>query len=164
MSGKRSEKTYKVKIPEFTQNELLLSDIEIASNILFKNEIHIDSVFMKDDLVIIPYPFYHISTQQPVYFYFEISNLMFDDTGYTSYEVKYNIRSAKNTLFQKLNSIRRRISLSSSFHRKGIKRNAQEYFSIDFKNLLPREYILTIQVTDELSSEKVKTDVRFKLK
>ena len=130
---------------------LLLSDIQLASDIRPSPNRRVKTPFKKNDLIIIPQPFSTVLRDQPFFIYFEVNNLAFEDEGQTAYTVEYKLRAKKIGL-AKLNPFSgKKLALSSSYQRNGQKRNEQEYFSLYLKKVKPGDYTLTVRVTDELA-------------
>jgi hypothetical protein len=144
-ADKAVEKTYKVIIPELS-DRLLLSDIQLASDITSGENQPVSSPFVKNNLYIIPHPFTSISKKKPVYIYFEVSNLFFNDSGFTAYTVEYEVKAKRTGLNP---FARKKRVLSSSYQRNGNKRDEAEYFALDAGKLAPGDYSLKIKVTDE---------------
>ena len=146
------DRTYRITVPRVTDESLLLSDVQLASGIQSLDETAANPAFVKRKLMVMPYPFSRVSRNKPVTFYFEIYNLMLDETGGSSYTVDYAFRLKKTGFWQKINPFRKRgAAISSSYSRTGERGEAQEYFSTNFEELKPGEYTVSIAVTDEVA-------------
>ena len=146
------DRTYRITVPGVTDESLLLSDVQVAADIQSLGESAANPAFVKRKLMVMPYPFSRVSRNKPVTFYFEVYNLMLDETGGSSYTVDYEFRLKKTGFWQKINPFKKRgVAVSSSYNRTGEHREAQEYFSLNFEELKPGEYTVSIAVTDEVT-------------
>ncbi len=155
---------YHLEISSRAEEELALSDIEFAYDVTPVTESSPRSVFVKRDLMILPHPFSTISSQKDVFIYFEIDNLIMDQSLASFYEVEYAVKEDKSSIFKKITSFSRRGALlKSSWERRGNARTEQEYFSLDFSKLKPGKYILSIRVKDLAARREQLASVRFQI-
>ena len=86
-------------------NILTLSNITIASNI--KQALN-PGDFVKNDLFISPVPSHSITKSEPLFLYYEVYNLSFNDSNITDYQVIYNLSwtiQKKKNFFWKITGI-----------------------------------------------------------
>ena len=151
-TDKSSEKTYTAEIPESSQEKLILSDIELAYKVSPLDGLNKNTAFAKKGLSFYPYPSSTVSRKRPITIYFEVNNLLLNDSGNSSYSVAYEMKSVKPSFWQKINPFSKgSFTISSSYSRRGTRRNEQEYLSIDLERIKPCEYTLTVHVTDEIT-------------
>lgn len=132
-----------VKIRDFSVDQLMLSDIVIASEISLDNGI-----------TIVPYFDNIISRNHHVYLYFETYHLTLDNDSKARYKIettfirsdKGNLKTFIGNLFGKNNE-----QIGSSFDVTCQDRDDRYYFALDIKDLNPGSYRLIIRVTDQWS-------------
>ena len=157
------EKTHFITVPEVSPDRLALSDIELAFNIRTDEDETSNRSFLKGEYIVTPYPYDAIKRSQPIFVYFEIYDLMFDDSGSTSYEVEYELRSARSGFFSRINPFFKRVSQSSSYQLHGDKRNTQEHFSLNLEKVKPGDYELKVSVRDYISEKHEEAKVEFRI-
>ena len=81
-----------LELPDYHAPGLMLSDIQIAQNIMEAQE-ESNSKFLRGKWDILPAPSRTFRPGSPVYVYFEIYNLTRDTFGNTRYEVAYEVTS-----------------------------------------------------------------------
>jgi hypothetical protein len=140
-----------------------LSDIQVAS---FIEPSEISSEFVKNGLLVIPNPAGSFNRDKPVYLYFELYNLIMNESGNSYITIDYTLtakeRKKKKTLFNLFGllgkakihsiSIQNEQSYSADF--------AAEYLALDVSNIPSGSYTLSVRVTDTsagISVEKSKT-------
>jgi GWxTD domain-containing protein len=80
----------KVTVPDFSTEDLALSDLLLAYRIEESEDgkPHTAAEFVRDGLTIRPAPWSVFSHKQPIYLFFEIYNLRLDAEGRTNYEIE----------------------------------------------------------------------------
>ncbi len=164
-------KREEITVADFDSDELMLSSLQLSS--LIEPVKNPDSdIFVKNGLSITPYAFYRVVRKKPIYLYFEIYNLSFDDQGTTDYEIAYTVETIKpqRNFWQKtIGSIGRMFSgpkenvITISSARSGEERDTFEYMALDLKNLPNGETVLTVNVTDQNSNVDVQSSIEMLL-
>ena len=88
-------KTY-VTVPSFRGDALALSDLELAGQIVEKEETA-GGKFQKGDLQVVPLPSKTFAKAQEVYLYYEVYNLTRDAFGQTRYRIEYALIGMPST-------------------------------------------------------------------
>ena len=109
-----------------------------------------------------PYPSYSFSRKTPIHLYFEISNLLLNSSGLTSYEVGYELHTVKSGLIQRL-APGQKLSLASSYDQEGNQRSAQEYFALSFESVKSGDYALIVRVTDKIARLTETSEIRLRV-
>jgi GWxTD domain-containing protein len=163
-SDKVLQEDYQLAVSGRAREEFTLSDIEFAYDVTPMTESSPFTIFAKKELMVLPHPFSVISSGKTVFVYFEIDNLLMDQSLASSYEVEYAVREDKSSVLKQITSFSRRGALlKSSYERRGSFRNEQEYFSLDFSKLKSGRYILSIQVKDQIARREQLASVRFQI-
>jgi hypothetical protein len=159
----------KFDIRDFSGYSLMISDIQLAKDIFPVDE---ESMFFKKGLQVVPYPYNLIRRKNPIYIYFEIYNLKFDDTGQTDFTVTYKIdmlEYKRSFLDKTLGAVGRIFSkgkkagISTTYNIKGIESETKEYFSLDMAKLPAGIAKMTVTVRDNPTSESVSQSIQFRL-
>ena len=96
-----------VTVPSFRDEELALSDLELAGQIVEKGE-NAGGKFQKGDLQVVPLPSKTFAKARPVYLYYEVYNLTRDAFGQTRYRIEYaltGVQSAGSRLLRGLGKL-----------------------------------------------------------
>ena len=162
-----------LKPKDFRTSDLILSDIEFASNI---EPTPTADHFSKNGLRILPHISEIVHKNNSLFIYFEIYNLTKDTDGDTRYRVEYIIsrRGAESiaeiTRSDTLNirledSIKRDknyIAMSDDFVKKD--KNTFEWLAFDLKDLAVGQYVFTVKITDKVKGTSAVTKKHFTLK
>ncbi len=155
-----------VEKPDFNNSNLAISDIQFSSDITDKIG---EGRFVKSGLKIMPFPFNIISGDKNVYTYFEIYNLSMNENNETDYEISYSLKKNDGSIVKKVvKSIagflvqNKEWSVSSSYNRRGTKRDNPEYLLFDFSTIDKGEYSLIVTVLDRISGTKASSVKQFK--
>lgn len=144
-----------VKIRDFTADQLMLSDIVMASEISLDNGV-----------TIIPYFGNTISRNRHVYLYFETYHLTLNNESKARYRIettfipvnKGNLKSLMKNLFGS-----NQAQVGSSFDVACNDRDDRYYFALDIKDLDPGEYQLIVRVTDQWSNASAYQSIPVKI-
>ncbi len=140
-------------VPDFSGNELAMSDLLMAD---FVGPARSGSRFDRGNVHISPNPILRYSTQQPVYFYFEIYNLTLNADDETDFEVEYVLKpeEPRKRLFGLLGrSDEPAVAITEA--RSGADRSPIEHAAIDVSTVDPGSYTLTIRVRDKVTGLSV---------
>ncbi len=158
-------KSFRINIPEIRQNNFMLSDIELASNVQLKTDNkNYPALFVKENLVVTPFPSSSFTREQPVLLYFEVYNLSLDRSGLSSFEVEYKISSKKRSFWQKINPFTGKgVTLSSVHNLQGNNKTEQQYLSLDISKIKPGDYQLSVLVKDKIAGLTRSSNIQLKI-
>jgi len=160
------------RIKDFSGNGLMVSDIQFSDSISTDTVIT-PGVPVKNDLAIVPYPYNIVIQNQPVYIYFEIYNLAYNNRNKTSYLVEYSVKQkgrAGNILIKGIKGLRDLIQdkeqdvVTTSFERTGESKDTFEYLLLDMRNLDPGIALLTVKIIDRVSGKAAVSEREFELR
>lgn len=138
-------------IRDFSGSRLMISDIQLLTEIPESIYEEALPVFEKENLKVAPYPYPEISISYPVYCYFEIYNL-YGNVPSGEYVIELMVRTKRNQgIFKKLTpwpSNESKESISLAHTRIVDEDTARELISVDFSSLDPDDYCLEISVKD----------------
>jgi GWxTD domain-containing protein len=149
-------------IKKFSNNLLDISDLLIANDV--SNEDKTESYFKRNDLNIKPYVEYEFKKTDPIFLYYEIYNLEKDNEGLTNFEqsliISENMDEQKSGISKLFSSItnflgitgEQKITLKSNY--KTLEKNPIVYFQLDLNNFEPGEYLIKINIKDNLSGNE----------
>lgn len=169
--SRKGVKKESIAVRDFTSSALMLSDIQLSSDISAETN-ESNKTFVKNDLAVTPYTFSRVIKSKPIHVYFEIYNLSLDETGNSNFEVSYTVKTieAQRSFWQKtVGSIPRLFSggdknvVTSTSYRIGNSRDAVEYIAFDLKNLENGITELSIKIIDKLTDQVVEADRQFTL-
>ena len=161
----------KIQIRDFASDELMLSDLQLSSKVEVVDK-KSNGNFIKNGLKVSPYTFSSVVKKNPIYLYFEIYNLSFDEQKNSSFEVFYTLKTIKpdrNAWQKTFGSISRLFSgkqknvISTQSHRTGDTETAFEYIAFDLKNLEKGLTKLTVKINDLISKQEVEREIEFNL-
>lgn len=148
-------------VPDYAGDALVLSDIKLAVSIAPADSTH--SSFVRNGLEIVPNPARMYQRTDPVHFYYEIYNLVLDESGRSSYQVELEVKDMdrpRNLFWRVLKGIDRLIRRTDSeqsvlmvFENEGNRSDEYSYTSIDTGNTPTGAYEMTVRVTDLHSGE-----------
>jgi len=161
-TGIRSAGDETVSLPDYSGNDLMVSDILPAARITEVGPGRTGR-FILDDLEVYPLPGRTLGKDEPLFIYFEIYNLTGDEYGGTRYSIEYVVVESTSEdgslkrLYQGLTRMaginRRRSVLSSEFERTGIENDVSIHLEIDM-NAPPHDvYDLVVNITDLVSGQ-----------
>lgn len=160
-----------VSVRDFSSDSLMISDIQLSSDISESTE-NLNPTIMKRDLKIMPYPFSRVMKSKPIHLYFEIYNLALDNEDKSNFVIDYTLKTLKATrsFWQKtVGSIPRLFSgkesnvITTTIQREGEQDNAFEYISFDLRNLDAGLTELQVEITDLNRNQKTKISTEFTL-
>ena len=152
-SGKTGIYKKSFRLPEFVTREVQeISDVELASFVWSVYEP--GSPYVKSDRLVMPLPSHVYLQGQPIAFYYEIYNLARNARDTAVYRVGYEILD---------------VEAKRVFHKEGGgkftsgERDVFQFGSIEKSGLPPGEYLLSIDVVDEITHKEKRTLTRFKI-
>lgn len=153
-TGQRGLRDYTVATGNYPRDQLSFSSVILTKEVVPKTEMqNTEGYFLRGDLAIKPYPFTEINHQEPIYVYFEIYNLLFDEHGETRYNVEYQLKNQKaKGLFAKLNPFggkSKKVTVTDL--RSGRQRQEPTYLQLDFSRLKVGTYDFIVVVEDKLA-------------
>jgi GWxTD domain-containing protein len=158
-------------VKDFSGDRLLVSDIELSSNISENINTRNQSI-VKNDLSIVPYPFSRVVKSKPIHLYFEIYNLTTDKDSKTNYEISYILKTiqVERNFWQKtiggiprLFSNKEKNIISTTVQREGDSNTAFEYISLDLQNLERGLTELKVSVIDKNNQQSAENSIEFTL-
>lgn len=158
-------------VRDFTASRLLLSDIQMSSQIAVIDN-RLEPIRSKKDLKILPYPFSRVMKNQPIHLYFEIYNLKLDERKRSHFEVVYTVRTIRpdRNLWQKtIGSIPRlfggaeRNYIATTVQREGEDEKACEYIAFDLKHQDLGQVELQVEVFDRVGQQRTANAIEFTL-
>jgi len=158
------------RIRNFGTENLALSDLLLAASI--EPAEPGEKQFVRNKLKLIPHPFFSVLYHKPIYLYFEIYNLGFDNQGEVKYEIEYTAKTleAKATPMEKawnffsgIFGAKSLSTITTAHQRTESGRDVIEYLAFDFQNLKPGRTRLLVKVTDLNLKTSVRDSVAFNL-
>lgn len=151
-SGKTGTYTRDIHLPKYVVAEVHeISDIELASFVWSIYEP--GSPFVKADRMVMPLPSRIYLPGQELAFYYEVYNLLTDESGETRYKVDYEISRIDGDQTYNFNE-------PGQFS--GSKRIARRFGTLNIDEVPPGDYLLTIVVHDLLGNHDKSTVTRFR--
>ena len=147
-------------LPDFSTTDLNLSDLLLAYVIRAPRPG--ESNFVRDDQYVLPNPTLRFATEQPVFVFFEVYNLILGADDRSAFTVEYTLMPVKEKRGGFLGLFRRtaRPALSLSFDREADGGTSTEYAGIDVSAVEPGAYRLEVTVTDKNAPERTFTRSR----
>lgn len=165
-SGKVGTYVIDTPVPSYAGNSLMISDIQFASQI---QPAEPGDPFVKNGLMVVPYPFRQVDRKNPISFYLEIYNLGQRPDGTSSFDITYtaNVVEPNQGIMDKLKALmpgaERTISRAIPYSRTGSGPDYVEYLAFDISNLIPGGVELTVEVSDKISGQTVSKTFRFRV-
>lgn len=160
-----------ISVKDFTGNRLLLSDLELASQI---RENGSGRGLKSNNIQVVPYLPRSIRRESPLYVYFEIYNLEKNSEGFTEYEVNYTLQTKTGTGNILTNSVakiapflvggRKTQSVATSFNGSGTSEFQQIYLLLNFSNSPSGKTDFLVTVADLVTGQQATTKSGFTLK
>jgi hypothetical protein len=148
--------TRDIRLPN--RERLSLSTLKLAYDI---SPIKPSNRRHRDGLKIVPNPSKRFDIEDPIYVYYEIYDLVFNDRGSTNYTVDFSLtRSGRKGFVKRVMGMfgsgnEYQISLQSV--QEGDSRTESDYIVFDMSKLRKGDYELTLEVTDNVIGERAKT-------
>ncbi|MFC1529139.1 tetratricopeptide repeat protein [Gemmatimonadota bacterium] len=171
VSGVRALAEERVSFPDYSGDDLMISDIMPAARITEVGPGQ-SGRFIKGDLEVIPLPGRMLGKDQPLFIYFEVYNLARDGFGGTRYLIEYSVSESRSDdgalrrLFQNLGALvgasGRPAVLSSEFLQQGVQRDIHTHLEIDLNAVPPGIYDLIVTITDQVSEQTVSQVLKFR--
>jgi len=171
VSGVRALAEERVSFPDYSGDDLMISDIMPAARI---TEVRPGQTgrFIRGDLEVIPLPGRMLGKDQPLFIYFEVYNLARDGFGATRYRIEYSVSEstsddgALRRLFQNLGALvgisGRPAVLSSEFLQQGIQNDIRTHLEIDMSAVPDGIYDLIVTITDQVSEQTASQVLKFR--
>jgi tetratricopeptide (TPR) repeat protein len=145
-----------VRVPEFPENQLVMSSIVLASSITPATGVE---PFVKNDLRIVPNPSKRFDRSQPVYIYFEVYHLLPDSEGKSSFVIEYTtlLRKEKKSGAKKLFAIfgsGAKPATTVVTERQAESTTSAEYLGLDLSSAGKGEFRLSIKIKDKNSRKQ----------
>ncbi len=152
-SGKRGTYIKYLRLPEFASREVQeISDIQLASFVWSVYEP--GSPYVKSNRLVMPLPSHVYLEEQPIAFYYEVYNLARNAGDSAIYNITYEIL---DPTAQKSHRKKKVGTFTAE------QRDVYQFGSIDSHGLDPGEYLLSIDVLDEITNKTKRTLTRFKI-
>ena len=157
-SAKSQVYNQQVTIEPYDQEDLKLSDIELAASIRPGKV----GKFSKRGIEVVPNPSLAYLPGQPVYIYYEVYNLKKDEFGATKYRVSYEVKSLEKKQVQadilsalgKLLGMREEAeAITIEYEHLGDQEDDYGYLELDMSNTDAGEQILKVRITEESSGQ-----------
>lgn len=146
---------YVYRLTDAHRDQLACSTLKLAFDISHQSELKNRH---RDDLNIIPNPTRRFKKEDPVFAYYEIYNLVFDESGKTDYTVNFTLKRyrRKKNIFQRIAGIfggGEKYQVSVQSDQTGISRTVADFISFDVSRAKEGEYELTLELKDNVSGE-----------
>ena len=148
---------YRYTLPDSARDRLACSSLKLAFDISPKTA-ESDNRH-RNDLKIIPNPTKIFNRNQPVYVYYEVYNLTYNEQGMTDYAVNFILSQTgkKKGIVKKISGIfgsGEKYQVSVESEQVGDSRTATDYISFDMSRAKAGEYELILEVRDKVSGEE----------
>jgi len=159
-----------ILVKDFSGEKLMVSDIQFSE---FISTDTAGGLFIKKGIDIVPFPYKIILKEKPVYVYYEIYNLRYNEANKTSYLVEYSVEQKGlkgNIVIRTMRGLRdlfaedQREKVTTSFNRSGDSKDTFEYILLDMRNLEPGKAVLTIRITDLLTGQESAAEKEFEIR
>gem|GEM_PF-1445856 len=152
-SGKSGTYKKNLRLPEFVSREVQeISDIELASFVWSIYEP--GSPYVKSNRLVMPLPSHVYMQGQPIAFYYEVYNLARNAGDSAVYDVRYEILDPEaKRVFHSENA--------GTFA--SPERDVYQFGAIDDATLKPGEYLLSINIGDQITNKQKRTLTPFKI-
>jgi hypothetical protein len=144
----------RIAIPEYSRSNLSLSDLQVASSI---GEATPERArFRNGDLDVVPLPSRSFQTDQSIYLYYEVYNLLKNQDGQTYYRVDYRIRGGKpggvrrlaGPIARFLGKRHQQEEARVSYESGGFDRTERLYVALDLEGNVAGDIRVDVTVTD----------------
>jgi GWxTD domain-containing protein len=149
-----------LEIPDFSADSLMLSDILPAYGVEEDEGQGLPGTIVRNGLSIRPAPWGVFSTQQPLYLYFEVYNLVPGAGGATTYDVEaalapWDDAGSLKRFLRGVFGRERADGVSLGFTIDGHARDDSQYMIMDAREQTPGRYVLAIRITDRATGTVV---------
>ncbi|MGD8780282.1 MAG: GWxTD domain-containing protein [Ignavibacteria bacterium] len=151
----------KLKVKKFPKNDVLLSDIVLASDVKIADAS--GTTIKRENYNILPNPVATFSNDTPLFLYFEIYNLRKDNSNLTNFEQRITIQEKEeeglsdilNSLgdFIGIDSRGDKITLSSNYST--LESDPKIYLQLDMSDYDEGEYIIGVTVKDNITGKEI---------
>ena len=153
-----------VEVESYNQFGLMVSDLAVAGEILELGQ-ESEGKFIRGDLEVLPLPSHTFRPEQPIYLYYEVYNLLRDDTGQTHYRVDYSVEGgSKNAgarllrgLGNLLGTSEEKEGIQVSYEHRGDSEREPVYVALDISAKSGQKLTVGVTVTDLNRPGKVTT-------
>ncbi|MXW65038.1 MAG: tetratricopeptide repeat protein [Bacteroidetes bacterium SB0662_bin_6] len=152
-----------IEVPDFTEDELQVSDLMLAYTIEEADPDNVESATVhRGEFAIISAPWNVFSHRQPIYLFFEIYRLTRTEDGETQYEMEARLTPRNNA--RGIARVVRNIfgtggGVSVSVPGSGSLPDETNYLILDAANQAPGLYTLTLRVRDLVSGKSVERTI-----
>ncbi|NUM79483.1 hypothetical protein HUU42_01655 [bacterium] len=159
---------FEAAVRDYNQNELMVSDLQMALKVE-ENAADPDK-FVKPNtrLRVVPNPAALIVKKNPMAVYYDIYNLTLDNSGHSSYEVAYTVKTLNEKkglvlAIAQLFTGKKKTSLSSVTLKQGASTTQREYIGLDVSDLPEGAAQLEVKVKDLLSGKETASTIPLNL-
>jgi GWxTD domain-containing protein len=147
--------------PAYLPGDFGVSDVQIALDVRPKEPE--DSVFVKDALVVIPYPLGTFPRDRDIHLYFEIYGLARSPAGDSLYEVEIMIRPRTTESSGWFGSSKGRITpgVATTYQGRSASPNVQEWIALDPETFREDVYDLEFLVRDLVLEREIRRTLSF---
>ncbi|MFC1553819.1 tetratricopeptide repeat protein [candidate division KSB1 bacterium] len=144
-------------IRDYSGDSLMISDVQLSYKI--EPAAEDKSLFVKNDLSVVPYPYRAVNRGDLIYIYFEIYNLTQRPNGTTSYDINRIIEvfDPNNRPVAAIKSLipgqDKKAETTTTDKRSGNNSFSVEYLAFDMADLMPGRANLTIEIKDNVSGK-----------
>ena len=160
-----STNRFGLRIKEFSENKLDLSDILLASEI--NRNSSGDGAVIRRDLTILPNPTHTFTCDNNIFIYYEVYNLAQNSSIQANFEQRITISKKEessgfenfiSSLLSLFGTDRGSDRLTMTTNYQSFKKNTQVYLQLDMKALEAGEYIVEIKVKDKSTGEEASSE------
>lgn len=147
------------------RDKLAISTLKLAFNVTPKSDLELRH---RDELNILPNPTKRFYKKDPVFVYYEIYNLLLDGKGQSDYSVNFSLKELDKSSFVKkitgIFSSGEEYKISVQSNQVGLNRTMSDYISFDMEKAKAGSYNLILEVIDNVSGEKARSQTLLELK
>lgn len=152
-SKQRGLQDFSLTTGPYSTGSLNISGVVFANDVVGATELKsTENKLIRHDLAVFPYPFAAIPSTEPKFIYLEVYDLFFDSEGRTNYEIEYQLIRKK----------KKRVSVSDT--RQGNSRNEPIFLKLNFGQLKPDKYDLTVRIKDKIANLEKQSSLQIVLK
>lgn len=152
----------KLRVKDYGNNDLTMSDILLAGSLDYEKR---DVGINRKGKTLEANPGRVFEKNDPVYIYYEVYNLRYDEKRITDFDQQLTIkRVGEETVLNKLMDVvglgseGEKITLTSNY--KTLERDSQVYFQLDLSNYASGEYELEIKIKDNIAGKETNAITR----
>ena len=150
-------------LPDFRGDGLMLSGLVVAQQIAEASAS--DTIFVRGNWRIVPWPPRQFRTGEPLFLYFEIYNLTRDDFGATRYQISYEIQETRTggSMLPFLGKLKGKSgeAIGFSHEETGMQRSVSDYVALDLSQVKPGRYAVKMSIKDLNSGQTASRETEF---